>query len=70
VSEGPFAREAFVAVGDDHREAVILEGFGDAAVTVQDGLPTVEAGCGSVRGSLVDGGDGEAYLHGRGASPR
>jgi hypothetical protein len=68
--EGPFAREALVAVGDDPREAVILDGFGDGAVTVQEGLLTAEAGSGSVGGSLVDGGNDEAYLHGCGASLR
>ena len=51
-------------MGDDPGEVVILDGFEDGAVTVQDGLPTVGAGCGSVGRSSVEGGDREAYLHG------
>lgn len=60
MSEGTFSREAFVAVSDDPREAVILDGFADDAVTVQDGPTTVGAGSGHVSGSSVDGGHGEA----------
>src|SRR5215210_8292837 len=64
VAEGPFARGAFVAVGDDPGEAVILDGFGNGTVTVQEGLSAVDAGSGSaVGGGLVDGGDRETYLH-------
>ncbi len=66
--EGPFAREALVAVGDDPREVVVLDGSGDGAMTVQEGLLAVEAGSGPVGGSLVDGGNDEAYLHECGAS--
>jgi hypothetical protein len=36
---------------------MVLDGFGNGAVTVQDGSPAVDAGCGSVGGSSVDGGD-------------
>jgi hypothetical protein len=62
--EGPFAREALVAGGDDLAEAVILEGFANATVAVQEGPLAVGAGRGSVGGGSVDGGDREAYLHG------
>ncbi len=51
-------------MGDDPGETVILDGFGNGTVTVQEGLFAVDAGSGStVGGGLVDGGDREAYLH-------
>ncbi len=50
-------------MGDDPGEAVILDGFANGTVTVQEGPLAVDAGSGPVGGGLVDGGDREAYLH-------
>jgi hypothetical protein len=54
-------------VGDDLGEALILDRFGDGAVTVQEGFSTVVASSGSVGGGVVDLRDDEAYLHESGA---
>jgi len=64
MTECPSAAGAFVAVSFDFPKLVVLDGFSERTVAVQDRLCAGRARSGPLVGSGIDGGDHKIYLHG------